>query len=749
MKISFTKHAGILVTLILFLLLVMQPVSAQVVPLMYLYFNWTPDEQLTSFDEDGSTVIEADEERYVSSQIYIDGNVQFWAIDVLCRVGSGLELEMVDITFPQGTWGVSGTEYLSTPGSSNVASRYNLSPGGGILAFTITRVGASTTPVGVNGVDYTLPIANVRFKVRNRIADAYVPTVCTSVRFLDRNGRLTMLGRQGTFTHLFVRVGYTLRGTALRQGSIYHSNIRVTCTNLARAAIDATYAANPPFTYTLVNGAFTFGGAIYTTQPTHLRDYGLYKCVYNSDWNRSEGEDGTDDQFLETVSYINLTTPKYQLMPVTIRPGDFDGSNTIALADLNVITGAYNTVTAAIFDDGDANGDRWINQGDLALVAGNVDLSDDNANPLSAEHALYSLGTDYNSLYLFPNSRVYMGTPESGALARRNIYSITRDFWATLSPDGSEYAYISVNRINNQHALYIGNTVNGIGRPFRLPLRFQYPESLAPSWSPDGSLIAWVCSRNIVGDAGEPLQGYQLNQGALCYANRGDLIANTVTIVDDSIDSIFPPAWLSYPYQDGLGFAIIYSDGGQLKYYDLTSNSYGIVSDLPAGSDMPVIINHWSGDSYLFFRYDNAGTYELRVAKLELATTYIVNADGLTFSGATPFLGVGTSGAPDALYMVVDDTTNVEYYDVSQFMDIMLYTDRTGYNTTNVNFAVAPDISPDIFAHFWTAEANPHFLDGSVGNPTQDSYFGTGEWDGNPLTPTFLHAHRVTFDWVP
>ncbi|MDQ7034142.1 MAG: hypothetical protein Q9P01_04705 [Anaerolineae bacterium] len=424
---------------------------------------------------------------------------------------------------------------------------------------------------------------------------------------------------------------------------------------------------------------------------------------------------------LESVSYINLTTPKYQLMPVTVRSGDFDASNTIALADLNIITGSFGSITAAIFDDGDANGDRRINQNDLALVAGNVDLSDA-ANPLSAEHTLYSLGTDYNGLYLFPNSRVYMGTPDSGALTRRNIYSVTRDFWATLSPDGSEYAYIAVNRINNQHALYIGNTINGIGVPFRLPLRFQYPEALAPSWSPDGSLIAWVCSTNTVGAAGEPLQGYQLNQGALCYANRGDLIGNTTTIVDNSIDSIFPPAWLSYPYQNGQGFAIIYSDGGQLRYYDLTSNSSGVVADLPAGSDMPVIINHWSGDSYLFFRYDNGGTYELRVAKLELANTYIVNADGLTFAAATPFGAVGTSGAPDALYMVVDGTANVEYYDVSQFLDIMLYADRAGYNTTNVNFAVAPNIAPDILTNFWTAEANPHFLDGSVGNPTQDSY---------------------------
>jgi hypothetical protein len=283
--------------------------------------------------------------------------------------------------------------------------------------------------------------------------------------------------------------------------------------------------------------------------------------------------------------------------------------------------------------------------------------------------------------------------------------------------------------------------VNGIGAPFRLPVGFRYPEALAPSWSPDGSLLAWICSFNQVGAGGNAFGGYQLNQGALCYANRGDLIANTVTVVDTSVDSIFPPAWVSYPHGDGIGFAIIYSDGGRLMYYDLVSNAVpAVVADLPTGSDMPVIINHWTGNSYLFYRYDNNGVDELRVALLENGNTYTVGANGVSF---TSFGAVGS-----AVHQVVAGTTGVQYYDVSQFLDIMLYTDLAGFNTTNVYFSAAPTATPDLATDVWAAAAEPHDVDGSVGNPTQSSD-GFGVWNGNMNVPTFLHAHRVTFDWVP
>src|SRR5688572_4710585 len=122
MKLS-TKLRGILV--ILALLLLLAPASAQVVPSLSLYVNWTPKEQLTSFDEDGSTVIETDEERFVTAQIYVNSNVQFWALDVSCRMGTGAELELVDVTYPSGTWDTPepDNQYLANPGLGVLQSR--------------------------------------------------------------------------------------------------------------------------------------------------------------------------------------------------------------------------------------------------------------------------------------------------------------------------------------------------------------------------------------------------------------------------------------------------------------------------------------------------------------------------------------------------------------------------------------------------------------------------------------------------
>jgi hypothetical protein len=765
MKLS-TKLRGILA--ILALLLLLAPASAQVVPQLSLYVNWTPKEQLTSFDENGINGIETSEERFVTAQIYVNSNVQFWALDLSCRIGTGAELELVDVTYPSGTWDTPepDNQYLANPGLGVLQSRYNPSPGvaGGFLALTITRVGNNTPPVGINGVSTSLHVATLRFKVKNRVSDAAVPTTCTIIRTLDRNGRQALVGRLGSFTNLFVRIGYTLKGTALRQGAVNNLNIQVICTHLAT---ESEYIA-----YTLSNGTFTFGGATLTSQPNHLRHYGLYECIYQSDLDDDFVlvEDNADRHFLRAKSYINLTTPRYQLMPVTIRPGDFDPAydplaptppnNLIDLNDLNVITGNFNTVQT-IFTKGDANGDTRVNQSDLALVASNVGLEDVPA--IVSEHALYSLGTDYNATFAFPNSRVQMGTPESGAIVRRNPVSATRDFWATLSPDGSEYAYVSVNAAG-LHSLMIGNMVNGAGVATRLPVGFRYPHSLAPSWSPDGSLLAWVCGES------DDLVGIHFNEGHLCYRNRGDILGNSVTILKsaDGTDintEIFPPAWFSYPLGDGIGYALIYSDNETLKYYDLTSNIGGVLSDLPVGADMPVVVNHWTGDSFLFYRFDtntnplNPPAYRLHVARLELGNTYLVDTDsgniipdGLTFATAAPFGTAGTSAAPDAegVHMVVDSTNSVEYYDVSPMLDIMLYTNIAGDNITNLYFEASPDPTdpPLLDIHFWSSPLL-HFVDGNIGSPLEIIGSFGNEWTGDDSDPTMYHAQRVTFDWVP
>jgi hypothetical protein len=252
------------------------------------------------------------------------------------------------------------------------------------------------------------------------------------------------------------------------------------------------------------------------------------------------------------------------------------------------------------------------------------------------------------------------------------------------------------------------------------------------------------------------LEGLQYNEGHLCYGNRGDTLGNSVTVLKnaDGTDintEVFPPAWFSYPFGDGVGYALIYSDNETLKYYDLTSNTSGVLSDLPAGADMPVVVNHWSGDSFLFYRFNNGGTYRLHVARLDFSNTYVVNASGLTFATAAPFGTAGTStGTLNAVHMVVDDTDNVEYYDVSSMLDIMLYTNRAGDNITNLYFEISPDPTdpPVLSTHFWFSPLL-HFVDGNIGSPVTSVLSPGVPWSGDDEDATMYHAQRVTFDWVP
>ena len=737
--------------LILWLFLTVPPIIAQVVPSMILYVNWTPDQQLTTFDDNGINGIEADEIRYVHAQFMLDGNVQFWALDLNCRIGNGAQLELVDVVFPETTWGIS-SEFLVTPDTNSMYTN-------GVFAFTITRVGVSNTPVGINGADYTTPIVTAQFKVKETVT-TNIPVLLTQcqtgtspgvhINFLNRDGRLVKVGTQGRFTHLGIFVGYILNGRALRQGAPppLNHNIEVECEYLA----DNTKRT----AFTNAAGFFTFNNG------SQLRDYGLYECVYRSDLDK----DGVyDAAFLEARSLFNLQTPRYTLQPVTIRPGDYDDDMTpdgvIDLMDLTVITGNFGQAVPR-FTKGDANGNLVVQSNDLALVAGNVDLTD-LSDPILTEHVLYSLGTDYNAIVEFPNSRVHFGTPESGpitphirAVAPDNVFA--RDFWATLSPDGSEYAYIFLHNaaFGNEHKLRTSNAPL-LTLP---PPGFPYPEALAPSWSPDGNQIAWICTVDEV-DA-----GLQFNEGAICVANRLTLpnaLAN-ITIIDPDpstagvLDAeIFPPAWFSYPYDNGQGFALIYTVDDTIRYYDLVSGTQGVVPGDSAGTtllgDMPVVINHFSDDSFLFYRTSD----QIQVARLADTVTYCSEEgddtctasgpDGLSFDGFG-FGGAGTTGGTlNANHMVVDNSTGVEYYDVSPLLDIMFY-DDTEFDLQNLLYNGA---GIQAGSENWALGTN-HFVDGNIGSPTWQSGPGGGvgiPWDGSDDTPTELHAHRVTFDWVP
>jgi len=703
MNLSHRKWSGLFSMIVLVLLLPIQPAAAQVRPQMNILANWTPDQQLTSIVGD---------DRFVDLQLIVQGNVQFWAVDVACNIGRSGELTLVDFTLPESTWGTVGSDAFSVPDEGNLGALFS----NGTLAFTATRIGASNTPVGENGADYSLLVATARFQVNDLDTNVSVAATCRTINFLNRDGQVVTRGRQTRVNNLDVLIGYTLEGTILRQGSRTHDNIEVTCEHLGTATILTTLTDR--------RGTFRFGGARNTSDiPNLLREFGLYECTYISKLNGI----AEDTQFLQSRTLLNLTSPAQVLLPVVLGVGDFAQSNLIDLADLNAVTGAFGPSEA--YGPGDANGDRRVDASDVAIVASNVDLND--TTPLLEEHVIYGLGRDFDPRELFPNSKIWWGTPQAGQ-ANELINSRTRDFWPQVSPDGMEVAYVSVNARSGQHELFIGNTSRGRGAPFRFPRTFS-DDILAPSWSPDGNRLAFICT------TGANDQGFLFNEGDICLVNRDDRGGNTLVRLNVNTE-IFPPAWLSYDADIGTAeieqaFLLIYAENNQLKFYDLGTGATGSIPDTGVASDMPVVVNHFSGDSFLFYRFDNSGTNELRVALLE-------------YDPASGFAALGaagqTGGTTNPKHMIVDSSANVEYYDVSPLLDIMFYDssffdfNNLDYNGTNIIGAGGDN---------W-ASGTIHSVDSFIGNPNT-VFFGGGLWNGDESLATELHAHRATFDWIP
>ena len=692
-------------------LLMMLPGStmAQVRPAMSLFINWTPNEQLTSIPDD---------ERFIDMQVYITGNIQFWALDLVCTVGRGTELSFVSFT-PAPAWGSSGEYFLVNP----AAGIYN----GSQLAFTLTRVGINNAPIGQNGRDYTLLLGSVRFRANDLTQDARVSASCRTMNFLDRDGNLAVRGRQTRLNDLMIRIGYTINGTVLRQGARDHRNIEVTCTHQASSTI-----YGPVFTSS--NGRFTFGGVRTSSSTDLVRQFGLYQCDYTSRFSNGE----QDTVYLQGRSRFDLRTPAYRLMPVQLRTGELNSDGEIAFDDLAVLTSLYGTTAVSAYRTGDTNGDRRVDNVDLALVAGNVGVNLDEAARL-AEHVIYGVGRDYDVRAIFPNSKIWWGDPTSGQVYSLLPRSRTRDFWPKVSPDGRELAFVSVNARTGLHELAIGDMDRGSSSLFRVPRGFNR-HAFAPSWSPDGNRLAFICTVDNPAN-----QRYEFNEGEICLVNRADTSGISLTQVGNQTE-IFPVAWLPYLLDDeSTAYVILYAHANRIHYYDLASGLGGL---FPTGGlgvndivDMPVVVSHHSGENILFYRYNDGVTTRLRAGRLAY--------DGISFTGPV-------AAVPDGvLHVDISDTTGLDYYAVSPNLELMYYLE---YNYSLANY---PTRNPYQFYNLYRADAlsntlgwlpggAQHYVDGAIGHPTWNAFTGPGlPWNGDPDIATLLHIHRMSFDWIP
>lgn len=695
-------------TILLLLLLIMavQPASAQL-PTMSVLARWTPDEQLTSV---------AGDTRTVRLEVSVRGNVQFWAANMGCNIGFGSPLALTNLELApawEADLGRAITEPPLDDGGFNADGLFV----GNRLALTISRVGFDQPPLGQNGVTYTLPLFTATFQVSDALTtQTTVAASCTTNKFLNRNGGTAVNGLQSSLPALVLRPGYQLSGRVTRQGVTNNTGINVACEHLETTT---TYNASSnflgDFTFSTVDGSF-FGDP--------LREFGWYRCTYSD----------ANNVLLNGESYINLRTPSYRFLPVQLYTGNADdaapSADSVTLEDLVLLTGNFGTRVTA-FTNGDVNGDSNVNDVDLALTAANVGRS----GPTHMSNVLYGMATSVSTTVPQPNSKIYRGTPESGAVTPLSTFSSTRDFWPQASPDGSEVAYVAFNQFQNRYELKVASAATGFGANVT---NFAFrDDSFAPSWSPDGGRIAFICAASYNASAGVIDNVYQENIGDICIHSRSDFSGNSLQRLGVQTE-LFPPAWVEY--SDGQ-YGLIYSENDVLKFQDLATNAAPItIGAAPITGDRPVVINYYNNagdiDNYLFYR-DNAG---------DIQATFISNYDGTTMTLGSEVTVV------DVTATSWTDATAVDYYDVSPLLDVMYYTfaDQTLFTNLQLQFDDDNPLTPPVITDGWSVSGQ-HRVDGATGTPAVVGGNNTpGPWTPSDVnTETDYHAQRITFDWIP
>ena len=700
---------------------------------------WRPGQQLTSLDVNSNGVFDTgDDFRYVDVQLMITGNVQFWAVNMACaltpavlqgyNVGSSVGDTGDDI--PMVTWGpdwgTTGTDFIPAwmqnidpdgAGPLTAPTGFNFNATSGTLTLRATRLG-NVAPLGINGANYTTMLATLRMRVRQLATATGSATIkCTVMDFLDRNGRIVVKGKQAATPALAVRSGYSITGQALLQGGTNHAGIQVVCDNGVQ-----TYIAT-----TIANGNYSFGG---TGQL--IREMGRFECVYTSPIVSTIPNPRAE--FLDAQIDVNLNSSTFFLLPVVLKGGNINtaagSENDIDDSDLANFTANWSPgAVASAYTGLDVNGDSTVNEADLAMFAGNYDPQSGLSN-VDGSHVLYGLATDYGGT--FPNSRTFWGDSRAGAVQRLEDPKTDRDFWPAMSPDGAKVAFSRLITKTGKYVLHTTPTAKPKGVQLTPKSGFT-DDGLAPSWSPDGQRIAFVCS------TGGQTSGYAFNEGNLCVINaNGTNLQQVATGI-----KVYPPAW----FDDNV---IIYAGTANnsnvncqrnLCFIDLATGASGqVVAALLADgndvADMPSIGSLANGTKALFYRFDDGTSNSLRARTLTYNSTLGVFTPAAAVTITTPGGG-----------------NDIDFYNVSPVMDVMYYESnitpvgsssvfRTLDGFINLDFIESGGLSADD----WDNVSN-HSVDGFVGNITT-SLFG-GAWDGDLDIPTPYHAQRATFDWVP
>lgn len=717
-------------------------------PVLTVLGEWAPSEQLSTLGADVRTV---------ELNMRASTDRPFWAMDISCYI-SQLGIFSGDAADQTMTWGAgwkAGNEAQNYFDPSEASGIYYDDTSNRINA-TVTRVGASNSPVGLNGVDYVEDLFSLELTISDGLVGTNNITLdCDQLDFLDRNGNsLGQINYSGKT--LVLRDGYSITGDATRQGTENKDEIEVTCTHSSGREYDSV----PLYTYTYdrrgniqsqVLDGFQFNQGETDGEP--LRDFGFYRCDYVSMVGGSE-----NDVFLRGSTYLNLQTATYDLQGVALLSGDVDGNGEIdVVGDLPFITANWQQAQTP-FEQGDVNGDGFVNESDLAIAAGNVGLGEDAVTEtIAMDHVVYSAARDYNDD--FPNNHLLLGNAFAGAVTDLNVgltvtegsgrravtYTVpVRAFWPQVSPDGSRLIYyfegeqtITEGRGRNAttytvplDGLIIANTDDFGGTTLANGKNF------APSWSPSGNQIGYICSWE---DYNNGVLGFKHNNGNLCVISASGGAVQTIVPpgASSTYAEIFPPAW----YDDN---TLIYAGNAdhpicpdQLCYYDMLTDTHGLipvhsVNGTTLKANMPVIKPFINDLTYLFYR-----TFDESDSELAMGT---VTYD----SENNTWISSGVLNAVDVTdeHQTVDNVDGIHYYDVSPMLDVMYY-EFGEYLFHNLHF------DSDTFT--WS-EGATHSVDNFIGYPMTVEDGFTSTWDGyseDETSATDFHAYRPTFDWLP
>jgi hypothetical protein len=712
------------------------PTLAADPPVIRIAPVWRPGLTLDSIDTAPlNTFNVGDEFNYVDVEIYVTTSVQFWAAQLNCTVAPAAltSYENYDIsgigTLDPGDnvapvrWG-AGWGFLDAD-FTQVTEPMSAT---GMRRFTAARFGG---PMGSNGYNTTFLLATLRYRAKDLAANATSPFTCTS-SFLNKDGKAVLAAQYVAPPTLSVITGYSITAQANYQGRASSAGIAMMCDG-------PDVGDTPDFTVTSANGSFTYNA---------LRQKGTFFCSFFG--NVSNPAAGYQpDLFLLNSTYFTLNASSYQIMPITLQAGNLiqnDAINTdgdplspdevINGADLGQITAPANWEKTSAA--GDVNGDKKTDKADLAMAAGNYNYFE----WVPARHLIYSLPRDWQT---YRNSRIWLGGEYAGAVTQL-VSGTNKDFWATLSPDGKTLAFVrGVGPVGCTYcttALFTA-PVSGtgvVGAVKRLtPNNWQY-NAYAPSWSPDGTRIAFSCSWW----NDDPLYGgYGFDDGNICTVDANGQNLRTVT----NGARIYPPTWYinaaketflvfgGSDYNQTCPYTICFTDiQGAVQTFDSDIDTSGNQI-----ADMPIICNQ-TGCDKIFYRYDDGvSSRVIRWATIDTTITDIpAYASYETSTGPLYHTEVKYDDdgiGPGTTFSV--PSTDVDYYNLAQNnFDLIYYETFMSWAFQNA-FIDTASLGGGLLT--WRAPQS-HAVFDQVANP---DFFGCG------CDPDQYYALRNTVEIAP